>query len=329
MGCQTCGSGKLDTFDWLGDLPIDPSYEPILEIKFKNTRKDFFTDPLRLNLFKGDLVAVEALSGHDIGTVSLTGRLAQMQHKRKNLSKQDIPLKKVYRKASARDIELWEEAKSLEKSTMLSARQIAREMGLDMKISDVEFQADKKKVTFYYIADGRIDFRELIKEYASQFKTRIEMVQIGVRQEAALIGSLGSCGRELCCSTWRTHLPSVGQHTIQTQNLSSNLEKFMGQCGKLKCCLTYEVDNYLDARSEFPKELLELDVKEGIIYPFKTDVLKKTVWYSTHKDRPENLMELNLQTIKEMIAKNKRGIAPKIEELRNDQPLTKKPAQSY
>ena len=316
MGCVACGNEKLGTFDWLSDLPKETLEPEIVEVHFKNTRKAFYTNELELEIKIGDKVTVEAINGHDIGVVSLTGRLATTQFDKKVPNKDRHIPKTIYRKSTPKDIEAWQLAQKLDQPTMVRARKIVSELGLIMKISDVEHQGDGKKATFYYIADGRVDFRELIKVFSSEFRVKIEMLQIGVRQEAGMIGSLGSCGRTLCCSSWRTRLPSIQQSVIQAQNLSSNIDKYMGHCGKLKCCLTYEVDNYIDARKDFPKELLELDVREGTLYPFKTDVLKKTIWYSTKSNVPENLIEIGIEKIKEILTLNKKAITPKIAELK-------------
>lgn len=301
------GCNKLNTHDWLSDLPDTTDLTDVVEIRFKNTRKEFFKNVNGLPLKRGDLVAVEANPGHDIGTVSLTGRLAELQMKKLKLNPEIYSFKKIYRIAKDVDIDKWRSAQDKEKSTMIRARQIAKDLGLDMKIGDVEYQGDKTKAIFYYIADGRVDFRELIKVYAREFSVRIEMKQIGARQEAGLIGGIGSCGRELCCSSWRTQFSSVTTDAIRYQELPVNAQKLAGQCGKLKCCLMYELDTYLDAREDFPKELLELETTSGIAYHHKTDVLKKEIWYSFDKHAPVNLTPVPLERVKEVIMLNKKG----------------------
>jgi cell fate regulator YaaT (PSP1 superfamily) len=301
------GCNKLNTHDWLSDLPVSSDQTDVVEIRFKNTRKDFFKNVNELTLKRGDIVAVEANPGHDIGVVSLTGRLSELQMKKLNLDPNHYNFKKVYRKAKDVDIDKWKSAQEKEKPTMIRARQIAKDLGLDMKIGDVEFQGDKTKAIFYYIADGRVDFRELIKVYAREFSVRIEMKQIGARQEAGLIGGIGSCGRELCCSSWRTQFSSVTTDAIRYQELPVNAQKLAGQCGKLKCCLMYELDTYLDAREDFPGELLELETTAGIAFHHKTDVLKKEIWYSFDKEAPVNLTPVPLERVKEVIMLNKKG----------------------
>ncbi len=322
MGCGECsargsfnesdtttlgGCNKLNTHDWLSDLPDTSNETDVVEIRFKSTRKDFYMNVNGLSLQRGDVVAVEANPGHDIGVVSLKGRLAELQMRKLNLKPKSYNFKKVYRKAKEADIEKWKSAQEKEKPTMVRARQIAKDLGLEMKIGDVEYQGDNTKAIFYYIADGRVDFRELIKVYAREFSVRIEMKQIGARQEAGLIGGIGSCGRELCCSSWRTQFSSVTTDAIRYQELPVNAQKLAGQCGKLKCCLMYELDTYLDAREDFPKELLELETTEGIVYHHKTDVLKKEIWYSFDKNAPVNLTPVPLERVKEVIMLNKKG----------------------
>ena len=322
MGCGECsargsfneadtttlgGCNKLNTHDWLSDLPETSNETDVVEIRFKSTRKDFYINVNGLSIKRGDIVAVEANPGHDIGVVSLTGRLAELQMRKLNLEPKTYNFKKVYRKAKDVDIDKWKSAQEKEKPTMIRARQIAKDLGLDMKIGDVEYQGDNTKAIFYYIADGRVDFRELIKVFAREFSVRIEMKQIGARQEAGLIGGIGSCGRELCCSSWRTQFSSVTTDAIRYQELPVNAQKLAGQCGKLKCCLMYELDTYLDAREDFPKELLELETTDGIAYHHKTDVLKKEIWYSFDKHAPVNLTPVSLERVKEVIMLNKKG----------------------
>jgi cell fate regulator YaaT (PSP1 superfamily) len=305
---QSNGCNKLNTFDWLDELPNNPYNSDIIEVRFKNTRKEYYRNSMQMDLNRNDIVSVESASGHDVGIVSLRGNLAEKQFKRKVANGDINNLKVIYRKATPSDVQLWLDAQLLENPTMLKARQIATLLGLDMKISDVEYQGDKRKATFYYIAEQRIDYRELIKLYAEEFKVKIEMKQIGVRQEAGRIGGIGSCGRELCCSTWRTELPSISQSLVSKQNLTPNAEKYLGQCGKLKCCLTYELESYLEAKEEFPKELLELETKQGMAIPFKIDLLKRTVWYSYKIGSVENHTEVSLNDVKSYILQNKKGI---------------------
>ena len=272
-GCNNNGScgtsdgcNKLSVFDWLGNmnLPEGQNRFDIVEIRFKNSRKEFFRNTNSLNINVGDVIAVESNSGHDIGTVSLTGELVKLQLKKHNVNFDSEEIKKIYRKAKQLDIEKWREAQSLEINTMYRARTIALNLGLQMKLSDVEYQGDKSKAIFYYTADARVDFRELIKLLADEFKVRIEMKQIGARQEASRLGGIGSCGRELCCSSWLTDFRTVSTSAARYQQLSLNPLKLAGQCGKLKCCLNYELDSYLDALKEFPEmDGKKLQTKKG------------------------------------------------------------------
>ena len=299
---------RNSSYDWLNDVQDDFSITDLVEVKFKNNRKEFYRNTNRIRLKYNEPITVQVPAGYDVGLVSLKGLLADKQYKRKVQNPDLEKLGIIYRKATESDLKSWQEGKKLETATLIRTRQLAVNLGLEMKLSDVEFQGDKKKATFHYIADGRVDFRELIKVMAQEFKIKIEMKQIGSRQEAALIGGIGSCGKELCCSTWRNELPSVSTTTITAQNLSPNAEKYTGKCGKLKCCLTYELASYLEAKSDFPTELLELETLQGIAYPHKIDVLRKTVWY-TFKSGAANepAVEVGLDRIKEVIALNKRG----------------------
>jgi len=298
--------GKLDTYDWLNNLPESRENILVTEIRFKNTRKEFFVNKGNLPIKRGDYVAVSAQNGHDVGQITLTGKLAQMQMQRKKVK--DSPERIIYRKATPADIEKLNQSRLQEKPAMIRARQVAVELSLEMKISDVEFQADGTKATFYYIAEGRIDFRELIKVYAKEFKVRIEMRQIGARQEAAMIGGIGSCGNELCCSSWRSNLESVSAMASKIQELPQNIQKLTGQCGKLKCCLMYELDSYIEAQSDFPDVLLELEMESGMAYPRKKDVLQKVIWYSHAKSPDSALYPLPLSKVKDYIMLNKKGI---------------------
>jgi cell fate regulator YaaT (PSP1 superfamily) len=293
-GCNNNGScgtsdgcNKLTVFDWLGNmnLPEGQSQFDIVEVRFKNSRKEFFRNLNNLSLSVGEVIAVEASPGHDIGTVSLTGELVKLQLKKRNVNFDSEEIKKVYRKAKQSDIDKWKEAQALETNTMFSARTIALKLGLEMKLSDVEFQGDKSKAIFYYTADARVDFRELIKVLADEFKVRVEMRQIGARQEASRLGGLGACGRELCCSTWLTDFRTVSTSAARYQQLSLNPLKLAGQCGKLKCCLNYELDSYIDALKEFPdmdgKKLL---TKKGEAFLQKTDIFGRMMWFSYRHD---------------------------------------------
>ncbi len=305
----------LETFDWMDDLPDTSHLSKVVEVRFKGTHKEFFVNEDSLPLKRNDLVVVASSPGHDVGYVSLTGRLAELQYKRKIKNPHRYTLLKIYRKAGAGDIEKWEAAKKREKEVMIRARQLAGELGLDMKIGDVEFRGDGLKAIFYYIADGRVDFRELIKRYASEFRIKIEMKQIGVRQEAGRVGGFGSCGRELCCSTWRTDFSSITSEMALKQGLSPSAEKMAGRCGKLKCCLMYELDHYLEAQEDFPNELLNLETEKGIARHFKTDILQKKIWY-IYADQPAlGSFVLDLEDVKKIINKNKRGEKPSVEKL--------------
>ena len=305
---KSTSCSKLSTYDWLDDLPDSSDKSDIVEVRFKNTRKEYFRNVNKILLSKGELIKVEAPSGFDLGEVSLRGVVAELQLRRKEKNVDRDKLKIIYKKASASDISSWLEAKSFEDPTMLKARQFAINLNLEMKIGDVEFQADKSRATFYYIADGRVDFRELIKVMAQEFKVKIEMKQIGARQEAARIGGIGSCGRELCCSTWRTELPSVPKSAADRQNLNPNADKLLGQCGKLKCCLMYELDTYIEASKDFPSEVLELETKMGAVIPIKIDILNKVVWYTDQSKKDNSSISVTLDRVKEIIMLNKKGI---------------------
>ncbi len=302
--------GKLETLDWLADLPDSTNESDIVEVKFKNTRKAYYKNRQHHKLKRGCVVAVEASPGRDIGIVSLTGRLAKMQWERRSSHKSDFEWKEIYRVAREQDIINWKEAKDREQNILIEARKIAQELALDMKISDVDVQGDNAKAIFYYIADGRVDFRQLIRRYASIFTLRVEMKQIGSRQEAGLIGGIGSCGRELCCSTWRTDFSSVSTQAARLQQLPINAQKLAGQCGKLKCCLTYELDNYLENWQDFPKQLIELETKQGIYIPIKRDILAKQIYYGLKETTTAELVKLSIDEIKQLLKLNKKGIYP-------------------
>jgi cell fate regulator YaaT (PSP1 superfamily) len=302
------GYNKLDSFNWLKDIPSATKEDNIVEIRFKNTRKGFFRNVNDLRLEIGDVVAVEASPGHDIGRVSMLGPLINEQLKKLKVQPLPDDLKKVYRKAKAVDIQKWEEAKKLETPTMLRSRKIAEELKLNMKIGDVEYQGDKTKAIFYYIADERVDFRQLIRVLAEEFHVRIEMRQIGARQEAGRIGGIGSCGRELCCSTYITNFISVTTTHAKYQELSLNPQKLAGQCSKLKCCLNFEFDCYIDAQRSFPPKDVPLETKEYTAWFQKMEVHKGIYWYSSDPHSSGNLIALPVQRVKEIQAMNKKGI---------------------
>ncbi len=315
-GCKSngsCGSGgcnKLNVFDWLANMELPNGQKPfdLVEVRFKNSRKEFFRNVNDLPLQMGEVIAVEGSPGHDIGTVSLTGELVKTQLIRKNVKAEDPAIKKVYRKVRSLDVEKWLEAQGLEQDTMMRSRKIASDMGLRMKISDVEYQGDKTKAIFFYTAEERVDFRELIKVLAEQFKVRIEMRQIGSRQEAARLGGIGSCGRELCCSTWLSDFRSVTTGAARYQQLSLNPLKLAGQCGKLKCCLNYELDAYLDALKEFP-EPQDVETVRGKARHQKTDIFKGVMFF-TFADEPDQFLPVPARRVKEIIEMNKRGEKP-------------------
>lgn len=303
---------KLDTFDWLSNIvSVHPS-NSIVEIRFKNTRKEFFRNNLDLQLMKDDKVAVQVDGGHDIGTVSLVGALGQKQFERKHETAIDFVPKNILRKATEVDIENWLKAKQKERTTMIKSRQLANDLHLDMKIGDVEYQGDGKRAIFYYIAESRVDFRELIKVMASEFHVKIEMKQIGARQESGRIGGIGTCGRDLCCSSWKTDMQSVSSETIKIQELPNNIAKYTGQCGKLKCCLAFEVDVYIDSLKDFPDQLLELETENGILFPVKRDILNKKIWYSFEKNNGSNAIPVDLEQMHQIILENKKGIKVKL-----------------
>jgi len=320
-------AGKLDVYDWLNDVPESALCPNIVEIKFKNTRKGFYANTNQLRLERGDVVAVEASPGHDIGIVSLTGDLVMEQMRKQKLDPKTYEAKKVYRKAKPVDIEKWHEAIALEHKTMIKARQISADLRLDMKIGDVEYQGDKTKAIFYYIADDRVDFRQLIKVLAEQFKIRIEMRQIGARQEAGRIGGIGPCGRELCCSTWITNFVSVTTNAARYQEISLNPQKLAGQCGKLKCCLNFELDCYIDAQKDFPSTSIPLETKDGTAYHQKTDIFKRLMWYSFDKHNAINMVQLTVDRVKEIIRINKDG--KKVDQLISENESKSKKSLDY
>ena len=305
--CGTDGCNKLTVFDWLSNMSLPGGVEPFdfVEVRFKNGRKHFFKNTENLSLSIGDVVATEASPGHDVGIVSLTGELVRIQMKKKKEDPNSGEVLKVYRKASQKDIDVWQEARDREAKIQQRSRQIAIRLNLSMKISDVEFQGDGSKATFYYTAEDRVDFRQLIKEFAREFSTRIEMRQIGLRQEAARLGGIGSCGRELCCSTWLTDFRSVSTSAARYQQLSLNPQKLAGQCGKLKCCLNYELDTYLEALKSFPKTDVKLKTKKGTAVCQKIDIFKGLLWYA-YEGEWMNWHKLTPEQANKIIAKNKK-----------------------
>ncbi|MGL5015890.1 MAG: PSP1 domain-containing protein [Bacteroidales bacterium] len=306
-GCTKKQDNKLNTYDWLCDLPSGVNQCDFVEVQFKNTRKGYYLNNTNVAVEKGDLVAVEATPGHDIGVVSLTGELVMLQMKKSNV-RIDGEMKKLYRKARPVDIEKYEEAKSREHNTMLRARRIAEDLCLDMKIGDVEYQGDCGKAIFYYIAEGRVDFRQLIKVLAEAFRVRIEMKQIGARQEAGRIGGIGPCGRELCCASWMGNFASVTTSAARHQDISLNPQKLAGQCAKLKCCINYEVDTYVEVQKQMPSREIPLETKDSTYYHFKSDILRREISYSTSPQFPANLVTISAKRVFEIIALNKRGI---------------------
>lgn len=305
--CGTDGCNKLTVFDWLSNMSLPNGERPFdfVEVRFKNSRKEFFQNTENLSLSIGDIVATQAQSGHDIGMVTLTGELVRVQMKRKKVSFTDEDAPKVYRKASQKDIDIWQKCRDREEEIKKRAREIAIILKLQMKISDVEFQGDGSKATFYYTADERVDFRQLIKDMAKAFGIRIEMRQIGYRQEAQRLGGIGSCGRELCCSTWLTDFRSVSTSAARYQQLSLNPQKLAGQCGKLKCCLNYELDVYVDALKDFPSQDTKLFTEKGLAFCQKTDIFKEMLWFS-YRDDPGSWHVLSKDQVNEILEKNKK-----------------------
>lgn len=307
-GCSR-HADKLNTYDWLADLPDNAAVCDVVEVQFKPPRKGYFLNVNKLPLEKGDVVAVEASPGHDIGTVTMTGRLVPLQVKKANL-KPGTELKKIYRKARQTDIDKWNEAKKREHETMIESRQIALHLGLQMKIGDVEYQGDGNKAIFYYIADERVDFRQLIKVLADRFRVRIEMKQIGARQEAGRIGGIGPCGRELCCATWMTNFSSVSTAAARFQDISLNPQKLAGQCAKLKCCMNYEVDQYMESLKKLPSREITLHTQDEEYFFFKADILAHMVTYSTDKKMLVNEKTISARRAFEVIQMNRNGQKP-------------------
>lgn len=310
-GCSSGGCNRMNAHDWLKNMPIADmdSVCKVIEVSFsQGTRKDFFRNTSLQPYEKGDLIAVEGVSGFDVGEVSLTGEIVRLQMKKRNVKEDNPEMKKVLRRASDRDIDTWKQNKAREPEAVIRSRAIAKQLKLDMKISQVEMQADGRKATFFYIADGRVDFRELIKVYASEFRVKVEMRQIGARQEAGKVGGIGSCGRELCCSTWLTEFKSVNTAAARYQNLSINQTKLSGQCGRLKCCLNYELDTYLDALQHFPDNCDVIQVAKGNAFLVKKDIFKNLMWYTLPDSNKQYPLTIErVQKIKEL---NRQGIKP-------------------
>src|SRR6187402_1416207 len=310
-GCSTGGCNRMNAFDWLMNMPLAVVSDEckVIEVSFnQGSRKDYFRNTTLQQLEKGDLICVEGVSGFDLGEVSLTGEIVRLQMKKHEVKEDNPEMKRVLRRASDRDIDTWKQSKSREKEAVIRSRAIAKQLKLDMKISQVEVQADSRKATFFYIADGRVDFRELIKIYASEFKLKVEMRQIGARQESAKVGGIGSCGRELCCSTWLTEFKSVNTAAARYQNLSINQTKLSGQCGRLKCCLNYELDTYLDALQGFPENADSIETAQGRASLQKRDIFRNVMWYSymgSNKQYP-----VSIERVLEIKALNKEGVRP-------------------
>jgi len=328
MGCTSCGTGKpngcksnggcssggcnrLNVYDWLADLPVDDVANicSIIEVSFnQGSRKDFYKNSTSYTFYKGDIITVEGVSGFDVGTVNLTGELVRLQLKKKRIDENSVEIKKILRLASDNDIAKWKETKVREREVLIRSRAIARQLKLDLKMSEVEIQADARKATFFYIADERVDFRELIRIYATEFKVKVEMKQIGARQEAGKVGGIGSCGRELCCSTWLTDFKSVNTNAARYQNLSINQTKLSGQCGRLKCCLNYELDTYLDALQYFPEDADVIEVAKGRAFLVKKDIFRNLMWYSMADSTKH--YPLTIESVKRIKEQNKAGIKP-------------------
>src|SRR6187431_2689563 len=325
-GCSTGGCNRMNAFDWLMNMPLAVVSDEckVIEVSFnQGSRKDYFRNTTLQQLEKGDLICVEGVSGFDLGEVSLTGEIVRLQMKKHEVKEDNPEIKKVLRRASDRDIDTWRHSKSREKEAVIRSRAIAKQLKLDMKISQVEMQADSRKATFFYIADGRVDFRELIKIYASEFKLKVEMRQIGARQESAKVGGIGSCGRELCCSTWLSDFKSVTTTIARYQNLSINQTKLSGQCGRLKCCLNYELDTYLDALQNFPDDCDMIEVARSRAFLVKKDIFRNLMWYTmpdSNKQYP-----LTIEGVLKIKALNRQGIKP--DELETVEVISKKPVE--
>jgi len=345
MGCGSCGIGnaspggckshgscasgscnRMNVYDWLANLPFsDPESScKIIEVSFNNgSRKDYFRNSTNIFFEKGDMVAVEGINGFDVGSVNMTGELVRLQLKKNNIKEDNLEMKKVLRRANENDLNKLKETKAREKDVMIRSRAISKQLNLEMKVAEVEIQADGRKATFFYIADDRVDFRELIKIYASEFKVKVEMRQIGARQEAGKVGGIGSCGRELCCSTWLTDFKSVNTNAARYQNLSINQAKLSGQCGRLKCCLNYELDTYLDALQHFPDDCDMIEVARGNAYLVKKDIFRNLMWYTL----PDSTKQypLTIERVKKIKSLNRQGVKP--EELEPVEVVSKKPVE--
>lgn len=314
--CSTSGCNKLDVFDWLAGIPLASGQSPFdaVEVRFKNTRKSFYRNASALQLMPGDLVTVDAAPGHDIGMVTMAGELVRAQMQRKSAITDTYELRKILRKSTQEDIDRWHAARKLEDETMLAARTVVHEMRLDMKVTDVEYQGDGTKATFFYTAEQRIDFRDLIRRLADRFKVRIDMKQIGARQEAGRIGGIGSCGRELCCSTWLTDFRSVTTSAARYQQLALNPQKLAGQCGKLKCCLNYELDMYIEAIKSYPSQNAKLKTKQGTGIHMKTDIFDEKMWYLFKTPGSAPVMAgFPVERVREILAQNKEGIEVEVD----------------
>ena len=308
----------MSTYDWLSDIPESLQSSDLVEVQFKNTRKGYYINSEKIDLYKGDIVAVGSVIGHDIGEVTLTGKMAELAMKSHRYHPDKGEWMHVYRVAKPSDLERWEEAKKREEPTMIQARQIAANLGLDMKIGDVEYQGDGNKAIFYYIADGRVDFRQLIRVLADTFQVRIEMKQIGARQEAGRIGGIGPCGQELCCSRWMTNFSSVSTSAARVQDVTMNPQKLTGMCGKIKCCMNFEVNAYAEAQRSLPDREVVLETQSGSYYHFKTDHFQRQITYSTVRNAPVHLVTISAERAFEVIAQNKKGERPEQLEVTKD-----------
>lgn len=330
--CSTSGCNKLGVFDWLTGVPIPGGQQPFdgVEVRFKNTRKAFYRNTQGLQLMPGDLVSVDAAPGHDIGMVSLTGELVRAQMERKNVVGETYELRKVLRKSTQEDIDRWHEARKKEDETLFASRAMIRDARLDMKVTDVEYQGDGTKATVYYTAEDRIDFRGIVRTMADRFKVRVEMRQIGARQEAGRIGGIGSCGRELCCSTWLTDFRSVTTSAARYQQLALNPQKLAGQCGKLKCCLNYELDMYIEAIKSYPSQNAKLKTQQGTGAHIKTDIFTGKMWYGFKRPgEPFTMAGFPIDVVRDILAKNKEGIEPEVDLNMVDEPVEKTKTPDY
>jgi cell fate regulator YaaT (PSP1 superfamily) len=314
--CSTSGCNKLDVFDWLAGVPLPSGVTPFdaVEVRFKNTRKGFFRNTANLQLMPGDLVVVDAAPGHDVGMVSLAGELVRLQMERKNAGTDTYELRKVLRKATQEDLDRWHAARKLEDETLFAARKVVADARLDMKVTDVEYQGDGTKATFYYTSEQRVDFRNILRPLSDRFKVKVEMKQIGARQETGRIGGIGSCGRELCCSTWLTDFRSVTTSAARYQQLALNPQKLAGQCGKLKCCLNYELDMYIEAIKSYPSQNAKLKTRQGTGMHMKTDIFTERMWYLFKSPGSASVMAgFPIETVREILAQNKQGIEPDVD----------------